>query len=165
MQRRQPPSSTTLTLLEEVARAVARHSVVIQRPVEEVFAVLTNVELTGRWYPARVEEWWTSPAPPRIGSTRRARVRVMGLSVENDAVITAYDPPRLAAMKGTSRGAPFEVTLAFRPEGSGTRVDVDSALHFRGLLRLVGAVFVSSYERGWARGLANLKRMMESGQL
>ena len=57
------------------------------------------------------------------------------------------------------------MTLAFRPEGSGTRVDVDSAFRFRGLLKLVGAVFVWSYERGWARGLANLKRMMESGQL
>jgi uncharacterized protein YndB with AHSA1/START domain len=28
-----------------------RHTIHIRRPVEDVFAVLTNVELTARWYP------------------------------------------------------------------------------------------------------------------
>ena len=145
--------------------AGARHTIHIRRPVEDVFAVLTNVELTGRWYPARVEEWWTSPPPHGVGSTRRARVRVLGRAVENDAVVTAHDPPRRAAMKGTSRNAPFEVTLAFEPDGDGTRVDVESAFHLRGMMRLIAPMFVTTYERGWERGLANLKRMMEAGEL
>ena len=146
--------------------APARHNTVhIRRPVEDVFAVLTNVELTGRWYPARVEEWWTSKPPHGVGSTRRARVRVLGRAVENDAVVTAYDPPRLAAMKGTSPSAPFEVTMAFASEGDGTRVDVDSAFHLQGAMKLVAPIFVRSYERGWQRGMANLKRMMEAGEL
>ena len=37
---------------------MAVHSVVIARPIDDVFAVLTDVTLTGRWYPADVEEWW-----------------------------------------------------------------------------------------------------------
>lgn len=143
----------------------ARHTIHIRRSVEDVFAVLTNVELTGRWYPADVEEWWTSPPPHGVGSTRRARVKVLGRAIENDAVVTAHDPPRLAAMKGTSRNAPFEVRLGFQPEGGGTRVDVESAFHLEGVMKLVAPFFVRSYERGWARGLANLKRMMESGEL
>lgn len=144
---------------------MTRSTILIRRPIEDVYGVLTNVELTGCWYPARVEEWWTSPAPHGVGSTRRARVRVLGRAVENDAVVTAYDPPRLAAMKGISRSAPFEVTLAFRPEGDGTRVDVDSVFHLRGVMRLVGPPFLRSYNRGWVRGLANLKALMESGEL
>jgi uncharacterized protein YndB with AHSA1/START domain len=145
--------------------APARHTIHIRRPVEDVFAVLTNVELTGRWYPADVEEWWTSAPPHGVGSTRRARVRVLGRGVENDAVVTAYDPPSLAAMKGTSPSAPFEVTLAFAPEGDGTRVVVDSAFHPRGVMKIVAPLFVRSYERGWDRGMANLKRMMEADEL
>ena len=38
-------------------------SITIDRPIEDVFAVLTNVENTGAWFPADVEEWWTSPPP------------------------------------------------------------------------------------------------------
>ena len=145
--------------------ASAGHTIHIRRSVEDVFAVLTNVELTGRWYPAQVEEWWTSAPPHGVGSTRRARVRVLGRTMENDAVVTVNEPPRLAAMKGTSRNAPFEVTLAFKPDGDGTRVEVESVFHLSGMLRLFMPIFVRGYERGWARGLGNLKRMMESGEL
>lgn len=144
---------------------MARHSVVIERPIEEVFAVLTDVTLTGRWYPADVEEWWTSPPPHGVGSTRRARVRVLGRATENDAVVTAYDPPRLAAMKGTSRNSPFEVTLRFEPVGEATRVDIESVFHLTGPMRLVGPLFIGTYERAWERGLSNLKRMMEAREL
>ena len=51
-------------------------SIVINRPVEDVFAVLTNVENAGKWFPGNVQEWWTSPPPHGVGSTRRARVKL-----------------------------------------------------------------------------------------
>lgn len=143
----------------------ARHSIHIRRPIQDVFGVLTDVELTGRWYPARVEEWWLSPPPHRVGSIRRARVWVLGRPTENDAVVTAHDPPRLAAMKGLTRSAPFEVTLRFALDGDGTQVEVESMFHLSGPMKLIAPLFVRSYERGWERGLANLKRMMESGEL
>jgi carbon monoxide dehydrogenase subunit G len=144
-----------------------RHAVEIRRPIEDVFAVLTDVTRTGRWYPARVEEWWTTSPPHGVGSVRRARVYVLGRAMENDAVVTVHDPPRRAALKGLSASAPFEVTLDFTglDGGAGTRVEVESTFHLRGFLRLVGPLFVRSYERGWRRGLATLKRMMEAGEL
>ena len=144
---------------------MTRSTVTIRRPIEDVFAVLTDVTKTGRWYPARVEEWWTSPPPHGVGSTRRARVRVIGRPVENDAVVTAYDPPRLAAMKGTSRSAPFAVTLAFEPVADGTRVVVDQSFDLHGPMRIIAPLFIRAYERGWTRGLENLKHLMEAGEL
>jgi uncharacterized protein YndB with AHSA1/START domain len=144
---------------------VATHTIDVRRPVEDVFAVLTNVEMTGRWYPARVEEWWTTPPPHGIGSTRRARTWVLGRAMENDAVVTAYEPPRIAAMKGLSRNTPFEVTLGFEPIEDGTRIVVESTFHLTGLMRLVGPLFIPTYERGWETGLARLKAMMEAGEL
>ena len=144
---------------------MTRHTIEIKRPIEDVFAVLTDVTKTGRWYPAKVEEWWTTPPPHVVGSVRRARVLVLGRGVENDAVVTEYEPPRRAALKGVSASAPFEATLAFEPIEGGTRVDVEIVFHLRGVMRLVGPLFIAIYERGWERGLANLKRMMEAGEL
>lgn len=144
---------------------MTRHRIEINRAIEDVFAVLTDVTKTGRWYPAKVEEWWTTPPPHGVGSVRRARVLVLGRGVENDAIVTDHEPPRRAAMKGLSSSAPFEVTLAFEPIEGGTRVDVETVFHLRGVMRLIGPMFVKSYERGWERGLANLKRMMEAGEL
>jgi len=137
----------------------------IQRSVEDVFAVLTDVTKTGRWYPAKVEEWWTSPPPHGIGSTRRARTWVLGRAMENDAVVTAYDPPRLAAMKGLSRNTPFDATLRFEPVEGGTRATVETVFALSGAMRLIGPLFIPAYERGWEKGLTTLKSLMESGEL
>jgi uncharacterized protein YndB with AHSA1/START domain len=144
---------------------VAVHTIEIERSIEDVFAVLTDVTKTGQWYPAKVEEWWVTPPPHGVGSVRRARVTVMGRASENDAVVTEYDPPRRAAMKGKSANAPFTATLDFAPVPGGTRAEVETTFELRGLMRVIGSLFIGPYERGWDKGLQNLKRMMEAGEL
>ena len=139
--------------------------ITIRRPIDDVFAVLTNVENTGTWFPGKVEEHWTSPPPHGVGSTRHAVATMFGRRSENDAVATEYEPPHRAVMQGTSPNAPFVVALTFRPEGEGTRVEVRSELGLRGPARVFGPLVAALYGRAWARGLAKLKRLMESGAL
>lgn len=93
--------------------------ITISRPIEDVFAVLTNVENTGKWFPGNVDEHWTSPPPHGIGSTRHAVVTVFGRRTENDAVVTEYEPPHRAAMQGASKHAPFVGTLTSHPTMAG----------------------------------------------
>jgi uncharacterized protein YndB with AHSA1/START domain len=140
-------------------------SITINRPIEEVFGVLTNVENTGKWFPADVTEWWTSEPPHGVGSTRHARIRIGWFSSENDAVATVYEPPRRAVMKGTSPNAPFVATLTFEPVAGGTHVDANIELTLRGPARLFGGMFAGWYGKSWERGLAKLKAMMEAGEL
>ena len=140
-------------------------SIVINRPVEDVFAVLTNVENTGKWFPADVKEWWTSPPPHGVGSTRRARVKVGFMTTENDAVTTVYEPPHRAGMKGTSKNAPFEAMLEFESVEGGTRVTATIEMFLRGPAKLFGGMFARWYGKSWDQGLTRLKAMMESGEL
>jgi uncharacterized protein YndB with AHSA1/START domain len=139
--------------------------ITIGRPIEDVFAILTDVEKTGLWYPVDVEEHWTSPPPLGVGSTRHAVVRMGGRRSENDAVVTEYDPPLRAAIAGTSPNVPFVSTLVFSREGAATLVEVTTEFTFRGAARIAGPFFARWFGRSWARGLATLKRMMESGEL
>jgi uncharacterized protein YndB with AHSA1/START domain len=140
-------------------------SATVRRPIEDVFAVLTDVERTGRWFPGDVEEHWTSPPPRGVGSTRHATVRAMGRTTENDAVVTAYEPPRLAAIRGTTRGALFDATLSFAEAGGATRIEVTVDLPASGAMRLVMPVFARWYGTQWQQGLVTLTRLMESGEL
>ncbi len=139
--------------------------ITIRRPIEDVFAVLTDVEKTGIWFPGDVEEHWTTPPPHRVGSTRHAVVRMGGRRTENDAVVTEYVPPYRAAMAGTSPNAPFVATLVFSREGDATRVQVRTEFALRGASRIAGPFFVAWYGRAWAKGLETLKRLMESREL
>ncbi len=140
-------------------------SITIGRPIEDVFAVLTDVENTERWFPAKVREWWTSEPPHGVGSTRHAVVPMGWFRSENDAIATVYEPPNRAVMKGTSSNAPFEATLTFEPAEGGTRVEATIELFLRGPAKLFGGMFARWYGRSWERGLVNLKTMMESGEL
>ena len=139
--------------------------ITISRPVEDVFAVLTDVENTGKWFPGDVQEHWTSPPPHGVGSTRHAVVNMMGRRTENDAVVTVYQPPDRAVMQGVSGNAPFVATLSFAPDGDGTLVEVTTEITFGGAMRLLGPLVMTMYGRSWATGLATLKSMMESGEL
>jgi hypothetical protein len=139
--------------------------IAIRRPIEDVFAVITDVEKTGTWFPGDVEERWTSPPPHGVGSTRHAVVKLMGRRSENDAVTTVYEPPDRAAMQGTSPNAPFLVTLTFTSDGVDTQVEVVSDIDLHGPARIFGPLVAFGYGRAWGRGLANLKRLMESGAL
>ena len=145
--------------------SAVRSSIVINRPIDDVFAVLTNVENTGTWFPGNVKEWWTSPPPHGVGSTRRARVKMGLMTTENDAVATVYEPPNRAVMKGTSKNAPFEADLRFAAVEGGTRVDATIEMFLTGPAKLFGPMFLRWYDKNWNQGMTNLKRMMESGQL
>ena len=140
-------------------------TITINRPIEDVFAVLTNVENTGKWFPGDVKEWWTSPPPHGVGSTRRARVKMGLMTTENDAVATVFEPPHRAGMKGTSKNAPFEADLRFAAVEGGTRVESDVELFMRGPAKLFGGMFMRWYGKSWDQGLIKLKAMMESGEL
>ena len=143
----------------------SRNSIVINRPIEDVFAVLTDVEQNGKWFPGNVEEHWTSPPPHGVGSTRHAIVNMFGRRTENDAVTTEYEPPHRASMEGTTPNAPFAATLTFAAEAGGTRVGVTTDFRLHGVMRILGPLIAAVYGRSWDRGLANLKQMMESGAL
>src|SRR5512146_2074700 len=100
------------------------NAISIPRSIDDVFAVMTDVEMTGRWFPWDVEEHWTSPPPHGVGSTRHAVVKAFGMTAANEAVVAEFRPPRRAVMEGTSSNAPFVVTLEFTARANSTLVTV-----------------------------------------
>ena len=103
---------------------IARMSVTIARPVDQVFRVLTTPEDTPKWSSNAVEEPLTSPGPVGVGSTRRAVVRsVGGRTTTNETVVTECEPNRRVAMRSISAPVPFEASWSFTVVPDGTRVD------------------------------------------
>ena len=68
-------------------------------------------------------------------------------------------------MRGTSPTAPFEATLAFSEADGGTRVDALVEFDAKGPMRFFIGPFARWYGKSWNQGMANLKRLMESGEL
>jgi uncharacterized protein YndB with AHSA1/START domain len=142
----------------------ARSAVVVERPIEDVWAVLTDPVKTPLWSAAAVEERWLTPPPVGIGSRRVAVTRAMGRTSENVAEVTAFEPGRSWTMTSVS-GPRFVATAKFMTVDAGTRIDFTWAFALTGAMRLIQPLVVSLFMRQFERDLGRLKSMMESGRL
>ena len=80
-------------------------TITIARPLDDVWAVLTDPEKSPIWSAPTIEEHWLTPPPHGLGSRRRAVNRGFGRTQTNDAEVTAYDPKRSWTMTSVVRPA------------------------------------------------------------
>ena len=137
----------------------------IDRPVEDVFAVVSNVEHNPRWSAATLEAEQTSPGPVGVGSTARVVIKLFGKRFESVSTITEFEPNRKLAAELKSGPFPFRGTWIFEPVDGGTRVTVNAEAESGGFFKLAEPLFVSMGKRQLQGDLANLKDLMEGGAL
>ena len=73
-------------------------SVVIDAPIERVWRALADIEGQPRWMHDMKAVRMTTPTPTRVGSRGEATVRMFGIAVTDPVTVTAFDPPRIAAI-------------------------------------------------------------------
>ena len=142
-----------------------RTSVTIGRPVEDVFAVLSDVEKTAAWHPATVEEYWTSEGDTRVGATRRAVAKSFGVRSENEAEVVVYEEGKALGLKSIDSPIPFEIGIQFKEADEGTEVEWDVAMNPSGAFRLFGSSVINAFMKQLDLGLSQLKTLMESNAL
>jgi len=139
-------------------------STVINRPVEEVFAVLSNAENNPKWSSAFLEVKKTSEGPIGVGTTWRGLGKFLGQRIETEIEVTEYEPNRKSAQKSKS---PFPVNqqMTFESVEGGTRVNVRFEAEPGGFFKLAEPLFATMVKRGIETDLANLKDLMEAHAL
>ncbi len=139
--------------------------ITIDRPVEGVFAVLSDVEQTSQWYPNVIEEAWTSEGSVGVGSTRRAVSKSFGVRNENEAKVTVFEPNRMIRMTSTKSQIPFEISIGFEEVPGGTDVSWSVVMSPTDIYRPITRPSFPAFIRQLRAALENLKAMMESGAL
>lgn len=146
--------------------ATLQLTITIDRPIEDVFRVLSDPATTPRWSRNAIEEHVTTAGPVGVGSRRRATVRRFGGgTTQNEIEVTAFEPNRRIALRSIESPVPFSSAYLLTPIGSGARVDWDWDFDLKGGLRLVGPLVRGMFARAFRADLARLKSMMEAGQL
>ena len=148
--------------------ASANLSVTIARPVEDVFAVLTDPTLTPRWAANAIKGELLTPGPVRVGSRRRAVVKgLLGRTMESVMEVTDLEPNRTLALRlvSASWGGTGRTRYTLASDGHRTRVDWMWELKPGGFLKPFGRPFMAVFADLFQRDLRNLKAMMERGDL
>jgi len=139
-------------------------SVVINRPVEEVFAVLSNHENYPKWNPPVMEVKKTSTGPIGLGTTWRSVSHRLGKRRETESETVEYEPNRKVTRRHT-HGMPVKDHLSFEGVGGGTRVTEIMEAEPGGFFRLAAPLLVPLMKRQLNGTLTNLKELMEAHTL
>jgi carbon monoxide dehydrogenase subunit G len=136
--------------------ATFENTVVIRRPIEEVFGFLAQFENVPKWNYAIVETRKISEGPVGVGTTYH-QVRSVPSRSEERLEITTYSPPRQLEIRGQL--GPFASRLVYPLDatGEGTRVTNTVELELGGPGRLLGRVAVPRVREAVAANLRKLK--------
>ena len=137
-------------------------SIVINRPVEEVFAFVGNPENIPKWSSLSREVKITSAGPIGVGTTYRSVVAFLGRRIEGETEITEYEPNRSFAEKSKSGPFPIENRTTFERVDGGTRVNFTAVAEPGGFFKLAEPLLVGMIKRQFQADFANVKDLLES---
>ena len=135
---------------------------VIARPVDEVFAVLTDLERMPLWVPGMTEASVTSDGPLEAGSALLYRGTFLGRGLEMPFVCTGLTENKHFGTRTT--GGPFylETDAVLEPAAGGTRVTTAYRGESRGFFKLAEPLVERAVRRELEGNFATLKDILEA---
>ena len=140
-------------------------SIVIQRPVGDVFAYMQDIHREHEWQPNLREAEQTPEGEPGVGTERRYVSEFMGKRFENVYINTIYEPNQRVAYKTAPESDTQAVgEIVWEADGDATKVTMRVEADVGGLLRFVpNNLILSLARKELLETLGRLKTRLESG--
>jgi uncharacterized membrane protein len=137
-------------------------SIIIQRPVEDVFNYVSDLAHSAEWQSGLTEVRQITEQPLGVG-TRYALVRTfMGRKMEASNEITEFTPNVKVGFKTISGPIPLEASYQFYTAEQGTKLTSKIEMQPKGFISLAEPLISASLQRDVEANLNVLKNMLES---
>jgi len=140
-------------------------STIINRPLEEVFPVLANLENDPKWRREFVEARKTSDGPIGIGTRFSLFGEFLGRRGEVVYKVSEYEPNRITAWKTVSGPLPLTFRRSFEGVEGGTQVTIRYEGEMGSFFSLMKPLLISMARRALEGDLPKVKEMMEARAL
>jgi uncharacterized protein YndB with AHSA1/START domain len=137
-------------------------SIIIDRPIEEVFAYVGDLETGSQWQSALLEVRRTTQGPLGIGTQFMSVRKFMGQKMEATVEFVTYEPNRQITFKSISGPSPFEQSFLFESTAEGTRLTSILELQTGGLMGLADPLVSAGVKRAMDASFGDLKDLLES---
>jgi hypothetical protein len=137
-------------------------NIVIHRPIEDVFAFISNAENLPHWRAATLEVKPVSSGAPSVGSIFRGRFTFLGRPFAGNLEVIVREPCQRYATKMVEGPFPLEAHYTFQPVESGTQLTLMIQGEPGGFFKLAEPLVVSMARRSYDSDLHNLKEMLEA---
>lgn len=145
-----------------MAKRKVSAEVVINRPVEEVFNFIKDMDNHAAWQMGVLESKITSEGEVGVGSTYKYVTQMMGRQISTEGEIITCDPSHQFMYRSTS--GPFQIVggYTFERVDGGTKVIQRIVADIGGFFRLAEPIVVRSVQRNIGNNLMTLKETLEA---
>ena len=137
-------------------------SIVVERPIIDVFAYLTDPETIPEWQGSALEAALEGNGPMQVGSRIDEKRKFLGRRMDSTVEVAEYEPPRRFAVKVRSGPGPVTVTNALSETDGGTRIDAVLEGEPGGFFRLAEPLVARGAQREMRSNLETLKDVLEA---
>jgi carbon monoxide dehydrogenase subunit G len=137
-------------------------SIVIGRPIDEVWEFVHDIPNDRLWQTTLVESEQLTEGPMGVGTRVREVRQFLGLRIELAWEVTEFEPKTTSAIKGVSGPIPLSGRYRLEPVDAGTRFTVSGELDAHGLFKLAEPVFARMTRRELEANLGHLKDLLEA---
>jgi uncharacterized membrane protein len=137
-------------------------SIVIDRPVEDVWEFVHETTNDSLWQTTLAESEQLTDGPLRVGSRVREVRRFLGLRIEATWEVTEYQANLKSAIRAVSGPIPFTGSYRVEPADGATRFTVTGELDAHGFFKLAEPVFARIAQRELEANLGHLKDILEA---
>jgi uncharacterized membrane protein len=135
----------------------------IDRPPDEVFSVITDLDRLPEWQPAIVDVELLGDGPLRAGSRLKEVREVRGKRLEQIVEIAAHEPGRRFELRVVEGPLPVHGDLTFSPtDGGGTRLHMHAHGKANGAMRLLQPLLTVGLKREFRSQYLRLKGLVEA---
>jgi carbon monoxide dehydrogenase subunit G len=137
--------------------------VLIDRPVSQVYAFLTNPLNLPRWQANVKDIKALSPGAAGVGSAFSVVSEMLGRRIEGRMEIVGMEPDRSFTFKMTAGPMHLQIKADFKTVGTGTKLALNAQAEPGGLFKLAEGALAGQVKSQMEANLARLKSVLESG--
>ena len=137
------------------------HSIVINQPIDRVFAFISNAQNDPYWQLDILESRQTSPGPVGVGTQIAAVRQVMGRKVDETRQVTDYQPYQRFCIRTTSKPEAEVINMLEQVPG-GTKLSLVLDVNPPGFAKLAGPLFTNQLRKQTETNFNKLKEMLEA---
>lgn len=136
-------------------------SIVINKPVDEVFSFVTGPDNYTKWQ-AGVEQVLEGGPRNTVGSQFTEVRKFMGQEMRTTLELTAFVPNAKWAAKVIKGPVPYEVNMTFQSVDGGTKVTTSVDGEPKGFFKLAEGMVAGQLEKSLAEDEQKLKELLEA---
>lgn len=136
-------------------------STVINRPVDEVFAFITDASNNTKYQEGLIESRLETPGPIGVGSQATDVRKFLGRQIESKMEVTVFEPGKRFGLKSVSGPIPFELLHTFEPVEGGTKINLAAQAEPGGFFKLAEGMVKKQLESQLSGDFARLKKVLE----